>query len=188
MKTIRRFKKMENPAEDSKKRIMEDSRQVRTALFAGSFNPFTRGHLRIVERGLGIADRVIVAVGYNINKCSDRDPALIAEEIGSRIKMIEEAVGFLNTPSSPERVTVMSYTGLTADFARKMGASFLLRGIRSAADFEYERNLADVNLKILGIDTVILCAEPEYGYISSSVVRELAAHGYDTSSLLPHNL
>lgn len=164
---------------------MGDSNQARTALFAGTFNPFTRGHLRIVERGLTIADRVIVAVGYNINKYPDRNPSLIAEEIGGRIKEIEKAVGFLNPPASPKKVSVMSYTGLTADFARSVGADFLLRGIRSVADFEYERNLADVNLKILGIDTVILCAEPEYSYISSSMMRELAAHGFDSSSLLP---
>lgn len=164
---------------------MEESRKPRTALFAGSFNPFTRGHLRIVERGLGIADRVVLAVGYNINKHPDRDPALMAEEIDRRLREIEKAVEKLNPEGGEKRVTVESYTGLTADFARETGASFLLRGIRSVADFEYERNLADVNLKVLGIDTVILCAEPEYSYISSSVVRELDANGYDTSPLLP---
>ena len=150
----------------------------RTALFAGSFNPFTRGHLRIVERGLEIADRVIIAIGYNMNKGGMSD-------IHSRIQQITEAVSHLNKPSGEKRVETTTYTGLTAEFARATGADFLLRGIRSTADFEYERNLADVNLKILGIDTVLLCSEPEYGYISSSVARELEANGFDTHALLP---
>lgn len=157
---------------------MVTSRPPKTALFAGSFNPFTLGHLRIVERGLEVADRVIVAVGYNINKGKPDD-------MDARLSKIKAAIAHLNKPSEPERVEVMSYPGLTADFARKTGADFLLRGIRSALDFEYEKNLADVNLKVLGIDTVLLLSEPEYGYISSSTVRELEANGFDTSSLLP---
>ena len=84
-----------------------------------------------------------------------------------------------------ERVEVVTYTGLTAEFARSLGVSALLRGVRGVQDFEFERNLADVNLKVLGMDTVILCAEPEYSYISSSVIRELASHGHDVSGLLP---
>ncbi|MDE6409468.1 MAG: pantetheine-phosphate adenylyltransferase [Muribaculaceae bacterium] len=157
---------------------MQTDPHIKTALFAGSFNPFTIGHLRIVERGLEVADRVIVAVGYNINKGKPAD-------IDGRLNQIKETVRPLNKPSEPKRVEVMSYTGLTAEFARKAGADFLLRGIRSSLDFEYERNLADVNLKVLGIDTVILFSEPEYGFISSSVVRELEANGFKTSSLLP---
>ncbi|MDE5807879.1 MAG: pantetheine-phosphate adenylyltransferase [Muribaculaceae bacterium] len=151
----------------------------KTALFAGSFNPFTLGHLRIVERALTIADRVVVAVGYNINKG-------VPQDLDSRIDQIRRSVAPLNKPSEAERVQVAGYSGLTADFARKIGADFLVRGIRGVADFEYERNLADVNLKVLGIDTVLLCSEPEHGYISSSVVRELAANGFDVSSLLPN--
>lgn len=157
---------------------MKPKNSQKTALFAGTFNPFTLGHLRIVERGLSIADRVIVAIGYNINKGKDN---LIKE----RIEKIDRILAPLNKPSEPARVEIRSYSGLTADFAKETGADFLLRGVRSALDFEYERNLADVNLKLLGIDTVILFSEPEYGYISSSVVRELEANGFDTTSLLP---
>lgn len=155
--------------------------KLKTALFAGSFNPFTRGHLRIVERALLVADRVIVAVGCNITKAEDTGKT----ECHDRIGRISEAVAFLNRPGEPERVTVTRYSGLTAEFARAAGADFLVRGVRNLSDFEYERNLADVNLKILGIDTVFFCAEPEYSYISSSTIRELDSYGYDTTSLLP---
>lgn len=155
------------------------SGKPKTALFAGSFNPFTLGHLRIVERGLKIADRIIIAVGYNINKTP-------APEIHTRIGEIRDAVEHLNPNWADPIVRVTSYTGLTADFAKFSDADFLLRGARNSIDFEYERNLADVNLKLLGIDTIILCTEPEYGYISSSVVRELKANGFDVAPLLPN--
>lgn len=144
-----------------------------TALFAGSFNPFTRGHLRIVERALKFSDKVIIAIGCNIHKASETD-------LDSRVNAIQKAVKPMG-----EKVEVCSYTGLTAEFAQKTGADFLLRGVRGITDFEYERNLADVNLKVLGMDTVFLIAEPEFSYLSSSTVRELAAHGHDVSSLLP---
>lgn len=147
------------------------SSHQRTALFAGSFNPFTTGHLRIVERCLHIADRVVVAVGYNEHKD--------AGDIDSRVEALRRI--FKDRPD----VEVTSYSGLTADFARNVGADFLLRGVRGNADFEYERNLADINLNVLGMDTVILVSEPQYAYISSSAVRELRANGYDVTPFLP---
>lgn len=150
----------------------------KTALFAGSFNPFTPGHLRIVERALQIADKVIVAVGHNINKPMPTD-------LDERLKAIERAVAPLNAAAGEKIVETVSYTGLTADFAHSIGANILVRGVRNISDFEYERILADVNLKILGIDTVFFCAEPEYSYLSSSTLRELKANGFDTSTLLP---
>lgn len=151
----------------------------KTALFAGSFRPFTLGHLRIVERSLAIADRVVVAIGQNIHKPMEE------ETLRERMAEIEKAVARFNSPNEEPRVTVAAYTGLTADFAKRCKADMLVRGIRSVADFEYERNLADLNLKLLGMDTMFLCAEPEYGHISSSAVRELEANGYDVSALLP---
>lgn len=144
----------------------------KTALFAGTFRPFTIGHLRLVERALDIADHVVVALGYNERKGLSDD----AENRVDHIRRI-----FKNNP----RVSVSAYSGLTAEFARNVGADFMIRGVRTVADFEYERNLADINLRVLGIDTVLLCAEPEYSYISGSSVRELAANGHDISSFLP---
>lgn len=146
--------------------------RFKTAVFAGTFNPFTIGHQSIVERALTIFDKVIIAIGHNINKPAD--PALV-----KRVETIKKVF------DSNEAVEVMTYSGLTADFVRESGATAILRGIRSIADFEYERNLADVNKKILGVETVFLTADPEYSYISSSVVRELEAFGHDTTALIP---
>lgn len=161
------------------------SEKIKTALFAGSFNPFTRGHLRIVERALSVADKVIVAIGFNADKIPEERKDSFISEIDARKREIEKATAFLNKPFEPSRVVIESYSGLTADFAKRMKADFLIRGIRNVADFEYERNLADINLKVLGIDTLLFCAEPEYGYLSSSAVRELKANGFDTTPLLP---
>ncbi|MBD5208306.1 MAG: pantetheine-phosphate adenylyltransferase [Bacteroidales bacterium] len=146
-------------------------------LYAGSFNPFTRGHLRIVERALAIAAAVIVGVGHNPDKPGNPSARERVDEICKALSKLPAELR--------ERVEVVTYTGLTAEFARSLGVSALLRGVRGVQDFEFERNLADVNLKVLGMDTVILCAEPEYSYISSSVIRELASHGHDVSGLLP---
>ena len=147
--------------------------RFKTAVFAGTFNPFTIGHQAIVERALLIFDKVIIAIGHNVNKPAD--PSLV-----KRV----EAIG--KVYDGNDAVEVTSYSGLTADFVRESGATASLRGIRNITDFEYERNLADVNKKILGVDTVFLAADPEHSYISSSVVRELQAFGHDTSALVPN--
>ena len=146
--------------------------RFKTAVFAGTFNPFTIGHQSIVERALTIFDKVIIAIGHNVNKPAD--PSLV-----KRLETISKVF------EDNEAVEVTTYSGLTADFVRESGATAILRGIRSVADFEYERNLADVNKKILGVETVFLTADPEYSYISSSVVRELEAFGHDTTALVP---
>lgn len=148
----------------------------RVALFAGSFNPFTRGHLDILRRGLNIFDRVVVCVGYNVSKTT-----LYDNEIHSRLDRIRAAVG--NNP----RVEVAAYSGLTVDAAKHFGAVALLRGVRSVSDFDYESRMADINRKIAGIDTVMLLAAPEWASVSSSVVRELEGFGYDVSAFLPDN-
>lgn len=144
----------------------------KTALFAGTFDPFTRGHHALVERALALFDTVVVAVGCNL----DKKCMFSLEE---RVSAIE------NLYSGNARVRVAVYDTLTMDFARSVGATVLLRGVRSVKDFEYERDIADVNMRIGGIDTVLLVSEPEYASLSSSVVRELMKYGKDVSALLP---
>lgn len=146
----------------------------RIAIFPGSFNPFTIGHKSIVDRAMPLFDRIIVAIGVNESK-GEVDP----DDLARRIRDI--AVLYADEPS----VEVYSYEGLTVDFAQEMGAQFILRGVRSLADFEYERTLADINRRISGLETVLLYTLPEHSSISSSVVRELAHYGVDTSEFLP---
>lgn len=148
----------------------------RIALFPGTFNPFTIGHYSIVERGLDLFDRIVIAIGVNDGKRHTADNSERENEI---------AKIFADEP----RVSVTSYSGLTVDAARATGARFLLRGVRSVADYEYERSLADINRNISGIETVILYALPELAVVSSSMVRELARYGRDISPYLPqaHN-
>lgn len=144
------------------------------AIFPGSFNPFTIGHADIVDRASRLFHKVIIAVGYNEHK-----PGASAD-INSRLDAIRSIY-----PNS-DRVEVASYSGLTVDFARKCGASLMVRGIRSAADFDYEKNLADVNSEISDIETIFLPCRPEFAFISSSMVRELSHNGYDVSRFLPN--
>lgn len=143
------------------------------ALFAGSFNPFTIGHESIVKRTLCFADEVIIAIGINNAK---ENPETETKE---RIQTIRSY--FTDEP----RVTVLAYEGLTVDFARQVQADVMVRGVRSVKDFEYEREMADVNRKISGMETILLFSEPELSAVSSSIVRELKAHGKDISKFLP---
>lgn len=142
------------------------------AIFPGSFDPFTVGHASIVERGLPLFDEIVIGVGVNENKralyTSDR-----------RVEAISRL--YAHEP----RVRVEAYDDLTVDFARRCGASFILRGLRSVKDFEYERDIANMNHRLTGIETVLLFTEPHYSSISSSVVRELIAFGKDVRDFLP---
>ena len=144
----------------------------RIVLFAGTFDPYTRGHHALVERALAMFDKVVVAVGRNLGK----NCMFSLEE---RVSAIEKVY------AGNDRVSVAVYDTLTMDFARSVGAVALLRGVRSVKDFEYERDIADINLRLGGMDTVLLISEPEYASVSSSVVRELMKYGKDVSSLLP---
>ena len=143
---------------------------MRKALFAGSFNPFTIGHKDIVERGLELFDKVVIAIGDNQDKPW--------EDIADRLQVIRRI--YENEP----RVYVAVYHSLTVDYAREIGACALLRGVRSVMDFEYERQMADANRALAGIETVVLFTKPELGYISSSLVRDLKRHGADVSALV----
>ena len=141
-------------------------------LFPGSFDPFTLGHADLVKRALQLFDQVVVAVGVNELK-----PGWIP--VVQRVEALKDF--YREEP----RVHVDQYTGLTIDFAASIGATAILRGLRSVKDYEYELQMADVNRQLSGIETVILFADPEFAAISSSVVRELAAFGHDISAFLP---
>lgn len=147
------------------------TQRYKTALFAGTFNPFTIGHKSIADRALRIAEKLVIGFGVNPEK---PDPDALG-----RVADVKRL--YADDP----RVTVVQYAGLTVDFARECGADFMVRGVRTVADFEYERNLADINLKISGIETILLPALPELSYVSSSMVRELAANGVDVSPYIP---
>jgi len=146
--------------------------EERIAIFPGSFDPYTIGHASIVERALPLFDKIIVAVGINRYKT----PFFTDEE---RVNAIAQL--YADEP----KIQVISYDSLTVDAARQYGAQFILRGVRLIQDFEYEKNIAEVNRNISGLETVLLYTLPEYGYISSSIVRELIGYGRDVSALLP---
>lgn len=145
---------------------------MKRALFAGTFNPFTVGHADIVKRGLELFDEVVIAIGENQDKPS--------ADIDARLQAIRAI--YKDQP----RVRVEVYHSLTVDYAREIGADVLLRGVRTVADFEYERQMADANRALAGIETVVLFTRPELAYISSSLVRDLQKHGADISALLAH--
>ena len=144
----------------------------KTAIFAGSFDPFTIGHDDIVRRTLCFADRVVIGVGIN----KDKHYSQPTEE---RIKAI--AAIYHNEP----RVEVKGYDDLTIDLVHREGAQFIGKGVRNVKDFESEREQADINRLVGGVETVLLLARPELACVSSSTVRELARFGRDTSKFLP---
>ena len=144
-------------------------------IFPGSFDPFTIGHANLVERAVRLFDEVIIAVGYNEQKTG----WLPVEE---RVRALR---GYY---SAMPQVRVESYTGLTVDFAQSQGARFILRGVRSVKDYEYELGIADINARLADVETVVLLADPTISGISSSVVRELHRFGRDITPWLPQGL
>jgi len=148
---------------------------MKRAIFPGSFDPFTIGHYSIVQRGLSIFDEIIIGIGHNQSKKT----LFTAEQ---RLQIIRDA--FVNE----SRVKVQIYNSLTIDFAHEADAAFILRGLRTVADFEYERTIGDTNRIISGVETVILFTEAAYAHISSTVARELMSYGKDISAFLPPNV
>ena len=144
----------------------------RIALFPGSFDPFTIGHADIVKRGLDLFDKIVIAVGVNASKHHH----FTAEERVQAIRKLYD--GDL-------RIEVTNYDDLTVDLAQRVGAKFILRGIRSVKDFEYERDIASINKRLADVETVFLFSDPAHADISSGVVRELMAYGKDVSAFLP---
>ena len=145
---------------------------MKTAIFPGTFDPFTLGHASIVKRGLRLFDRIFIAIGENDSKQT-------FFTIDERLDQIRACY-----PDEP-RVKVCAYKGLTVNFAKENNAGFIIRGVRSLGDFEYERILSDINQKISDIDTILLFTEPEYSSIHSNVVRELLKYKQDVSAFIP---
>mgnify|MGYP003494440678 FL=1 len=145
---------------------------MKRAIFPGSFDPFTKGHFDIVMRGLEIFDEVIIGSGINSTK-KETFP------IRQRLNDIQQYF------AAEPRVQVHTYNGLTVDFAAQHNAQFILRGVRSTLDFEYERSMAEANKQLSGLETVLLYTRPEYAHISSTLVRDLHSHGKDIAAYLP---
>ncbi|MBQ8050440.1 MAG: pantetheine-phosphate adenylyltransferase [Bacteroidaceae bacterium] len=149
---------------------------MKKAIFPGSFDPFTLGHADIVERGLQLFDHIVIAVGYNEEK---RGWIPIAE----RVRALREF--YKDEP----RISVEQYNTLTVDFAREQGTPFILRGVRSHKDYEYELQMAEINRELApDIETVALFTTPELSSLSSSIVRELAHFCRDIRNWLPKGL
>lgn len=148
---------------------------MKRAIFPGSFDPYTIGHHDIVMRGLQVFDEIVIGIGHNYTK---RETFPLDE----RLVVIQRI--YSNEP----RVRVEIYEGLTVDFALKHDAQFILRGVRSTLDFEYERNIAEANKQLSGIETILLYTRPEYAHISSTLVRDLHSHGKDIAAYLPKTI
>ena len=142
------------------------------ALYAGSFDPFTIGHMDIARRSLMMFDELVIGIG--INECKKCESS-----VEERIKIIKKYF------RDDERVFVTSFQGLTVDFARSINAGVLVRGVRNGTEFAKEKELADINLDILGMPTVMIPAKPALSFVSSSMVRELRNNGFDISEFLP---
>lgn len=147
----------------------------RIALFPGSFDPFTNGHADIAFRASVLFDEVIIGVGTNDKKQRFFDLQMMLECIDKSLE-------------SYPNIRVESFQGLTAEFAKRVGASYLIRGLRNTTDFEYENTIAQVNQKIGDLETVLLITSPEYAYISSTIVRDIYKYKQNVDAYLPYKL
>ena len=150
-------------------------RKFTRAIFPGSFDPITNGHLDVIERGQKLFDEVIVAVGTSHVK----NPLFSQAE---RVEMIKETLADMS------RVQVESFDGLMVEFAKQKKADIILRGMRSLTDVRYEFELAMTNRAVAGIETIFVMTSSEYGFISSTFIREVASLGGDVSNLVPENV
>jgi len=145
---------------------------MKVAVFPGSFDPITLGHYDIIKRGISLFDKVIVAIGVNAEK--------------KYMFTLEERLGFIRESFKDEpKVEVITYEGLTIDLCEKVGAKFILRGLRNPADFEFEKAIAHTNRQLSKIETVFLLTAAKTSYISSSIVRDVLRNGGDYTILVP---
>jgi len=148
---------------------------MRRAIFPGTFDPFTIGHYSVVRRTLSFMDEVVIGIGINENKNT-------YFPVEKRLEMIRDF--YKGEPG----IKVMAYDCLTIDFAQQVDAAFIVRGIRTVKDFEYEETIADINRKLAGIETILLFTEPELSCISSTIVRELLSYNKDISQFIPEGM
>ena len=148
---------------------------MKRAIFPGSFDPITLGHYDIIKRGISLFDELIIAIGVN----TDKKYMFTLEE---RIKFVSEAF------KDESSISVVSYQGLTVDFAKEVDAEFILRGLRNPADFEFEKAIAHTNRRLSDIETVFLLTSSGKSYISSSIVRDVIKNGGDYSLLVPDSV
>lgn len=147
----------------------------RKAVFPGTFDPFTIGHDSLVRRSLELVDELVIAIGIN-------DTKKTYFPLEKRISMIEDLY------KDDDRISVAAYNSLTVDFAEEVGASCIVRGIRTINDFEYEKTIADMNRTLAGVETIVLFTEPELTHISSTIVRELLRYGRDVNKFVPRGI
>jgi pantetheine-phosphate adenylyltransferase len=148
----------------------------KTAIFPGSFDPFTVGHESIVRRAIPMFDKIVIMIGYNANKKS-------FFSIEKRLKWIKQVF------QNENKIEVEVYGGLTVDFCKQTGAKYILRGLRTSADFEYERAIAQMNKKMHPeIETVFLLTLPEHTPVNATIIRDIIFHGGDATMFLPKGL
>ncbi len=148
---------------------------MKRAIFPGSFDPITLGHLDIIQRGITLFDELVIAIGVNADK-------KYMFPLEKRKQFIEEA--FKNEP----KIKVVTYKGLTVNFCKEIDAQFILRGLRNPADFEFEKAIAHTNRKLSEIETVFLLTSSGKSYISSSIVRDVIRNGGDYTGLVPDSV
>ena len=153
---------------------------MRIAVYPGSFDPITYGHLDVVCRAAAVFDRVVIAVLVNAHKGTPEFP------VEERVKVIREAIDEACPAEVAGRIEVESFDGLTVDFCRHRGATFVVRGLRAISDFESELQMAHTNRKLAPeVDTVFFMTALEHSYLSSSLVKEIAAFGGDVTQMVP---
>lgn len=146
------------------------------AVFPGSFDPFTKGHENVINRSLPLFDKIFIAIGHNSEKKS-------FFTLDQRLKMIGKLY------EEEPRIVLEYYEGLTVDYCKLVGAQYLLRGLRTAADFEYERAIAQINRKMNPeVETVFILAVPEFTPVNSTIIREILKYGGDAKQFLPDNM
>ena len=148
---------------------------MKIAVFPGSFDPITLGHEDIIKRGLSLFDKIIIGLGEN----SDKKCMFSLER---RIKFVSK------TFNDSNKIEIKPYKGLTVNFCKKNNAKYILRGIRNSEDYEYEKIIALTNMKMSGIETIFLLSDPDYSYLSSTIVRELINNNGNYKLFLPSGI